>query len=325
MIFVGQSLIIGINMSRILVTGSQGLVGSAISRYVKSHPNGHEYFLLDRNHGDLTDPRHVEGIFEAFHPDYVIHTAAKVGGIGGNMAGHADYFYQNILMNTYLIHQCHLHKVKKLLAFSSVCVFPDDVVILREDVMHNGPPFSGNFAYANAKRMVDVQIRAYKSQYGYENWCSIIPGNIYGTNDLYSLTHGHVIPSLIHKLYLSTKEERAEFPVWGDGQSLREFVFADDLASILIRLIDMDKIPERLIISGFEQYSIADVVDMLVDISGFMGKVVYDPSKPNGQRNRQSDLSLLKSLFPDYKPIDLRSGLKQSYFWFTKNYPDVRF
>jgi len=313
-------------MAKILVTGSKGLVGSAISRLAQSKvfSENHEFFFTDRNHGDLTKEETVAYLFDFFKPDYVIHTAAKVGGIGGNMAGHADYFYNNILMNTHMIHQCHLHDVKKLLAFSSVCVFPDDVVMLREDVMHNGPPFAGNFAYANAKRMVDIQIRAYKSQYGHNNWCSIIPGNIYGTHDLYSLTHGHVIPSLIHKLYLAVQKKHDVFPVWGDGKSLREFIMSQDLALLLLQLIDKESLPERLIISGFQQYTIAEVVNMLVDISGFKGNVVFDPTKPTGQRNRQSDLSLLKSIFPDYKPIELSIGLRESYNWFVDNYPNVR-
>lgn len=311
-------------MARILVTGSDGLVGNAIQRRILMRESKHEYFFIGRKRANLMCPDEVASIFDEVKPEYVIHTAAKVGGIGGNMAGHADYFYNNILMNTYLIHQCHLHDVKKLLAFSSVCVFPDDVAILREDVMHNGPPFNGNFAYANAKRMVDVQIRAYKSQFGHQNWCSIIPGNIYGHHDLYSLTHGHVIPSLIHKLYLAVKDGDKEFPVWGDGQSLREFIYSEDLADVLLLLLERDDIPERLIVSGREQHSIADVVRMLVRISGFTGEVVYDPTKPNGQRNRQSDLTLLNTLFPNLKPIDLYDGLKISYKWFAANYPNVR-
>ena len=311
-------------MSRILVTGAKGLVGSAVQRRCQRLEGKHTFFFVGREDADLTNPRHVEGMFEAFKPDYVIHTAAKVGGIGGNMAGHADYFFQNILMNTYMIQQCHLHGVKKLLAFSSVCVFPDDVAILREDVMHNGPPFSGNFAYAHTKRMVDVQIRAYKSQFGHTNWCSIIPGNIYGTHDLYNLTHAHVIPSLIHKLFLAVRDGKKEFPVWGDGQSLREFIHSEDLADVLLHLIDQDEIPERLIVSGDRQYSIADIVRMLVNAAMFSGEVVWEASKPNGQRNRQSDLSLLRKIYPDFKPKDMYLGLVESYKWFAANYPNVR-
>lgn len=311
-------------MKTILVTGSKGLVGSAIKRYVQKHGSPHKWCFVERKHCDLLDPQAVQLMFDTMSPDFVIHTAAKVGGIGGNMAGHADYFYENILMNTHLIHQCHRHRVQKLLAFSSVCVFPDDVAILREDVMHNGPPFAGNFAYASAKRMVDVQIRAYKSQHGHQNWCSIIPGNIYGTHDLYNTTHGHVMPSLIHKLFLAIKNEQEVFPIWGDGQSLREFILSDDLAYILVQLLEKESIPERLMVSGFEQHSIAELVGMLVKCSGFKGRVEYDHSKPNGQRNRQSDLTLLRTIFPEFKHTDFYEGVSLSYRWFAENYPNVR-
>jgi GDP-L-fucose synthase len=309
---------------KILVTGSKGLVGSAIKRYVETHGSVHEFFFATRDDADVKNAAALTALFLRIQPDAVIHTAAKVGGIGGNMAGHADYFYENIIGNTNIIHQCHLSKVKKLLAFSSVCVFPDDVAILKEEVMHLGPPFVGNFAYAYAKRMVDVQIRAYKSQYGHQNWCSIIPGNIYGTHDLYNPVHGHVIPSLIHKLFLAEKNNTGEFPVWGDGQSLREFIYSEDLAKILVGLLDKESIPERLLVSGYQQYSIANVVEMLARHAKFQGKIVYDITKPNGQRNRQSDLSLLKSLFPEYVPTNLDTGLGISYNWFKDNYPNVR-
>lgn len=307
----------------VLVTGSSGLVGSAVKRRARSICSNLSFYFATRADGDLTVEGDVARLFQEIKPHYVIHTAAKVGGIGGNMAGHADYFYQNILINAHVINQSYIHRVEKLLAFSSVCVFPDNCQILKEDVIHDGPPFSGNFAYAYAKRMVDVQIQAYKAQLGVKNYCSVIPGNIYGTHDLYSLTHGHVIPSLIHKLYLA-KHNKTDLNVWGDGKSLREFIHADDLAFILIELLKMDTIPDRLLVSGFKQYSIQEVVNALVEASDFKGEVVYDPTKPNGQRNRQSDLSRLRGLFPDYQPIELSEGLKESYDWFEKNYPTVR-
>jgi GDP-L-fucose synthase len=306
---------------KVLVTGGNGLVGNAIRRLAKN--TDYDFWFLTRERADLRNPADVAEAFAYFKPDYVIHTAAKVGGIGGNMMGHADYFYENILINAHVIHYAAKHRVQKLLAFSSVCVFPDDVQMLKEEVIHNGPPFSGNFAYAHAKRMVDVQIRAYKSQHNIQNFCSVIPGNIYGTHDLYNLDHGHVIPSLIHKIYRAKKEGKP-LNVWGDGKSLREFIYSDDLAKILLGLLELKEVPERLLVSGFKQYSIKEVVDMLVSAARFEGPVIFDPAKPNGQRNRQSDLSLLKSLFPDYQPIDLQEGLRNSYNWFEGNYPNVR-
>lgn len=307
---------------KILITGKNGLVGSAIRKKSKEEQDL-DFIFVGREDYDLTKENEVDSLFATHRPDYVIHTAAKVGGIGGNMIGHADYFYQNILINSFLIHHAWKYKVEKLLAFSSVCVFPDDSQILKEENMHNGPPFAGNFAYAYAKRMVDVQIRAYKNQHSIKNYCSIIPSNIIGAHDLYDLQHGHVLPSLIHKIYLA-KKNKTDLEVWGDGQSLREFIFADDLAIILINLLKQKEIPERLTVAGNKQHSIKEMVDMLVKASQFEGRVIFNASKPNGQRNRKSDLSLLNSIFPNFNFTNTEEAIKISYNWFSENYPNVR-
>jgi GDP-L-fucose synthase len=307
---------------KILVTGGNGLVGNAIKKNASKNSQ-FDFIFVGREDYDLTKENQVESLFLRYKPNYVIHTAAKVGGIGGNMVGHADYFYQNILINSFLIHHSWKHDVEKLLAFSSVCVFPDDSQILKEDNMHNGPPFSGNFAYAFAKRMVDVQIRAYKQQHGIKNYCSIIPSNIIGTHDFYDLRHGHVLPSLIHKIYLA-KKNNSDLEVWGDGKSLREFIFADDLAVALVELLKKQNIPERLTIAGDKQHSIKEIVDMLVKVSGFTGKVIFNEDKPNGQRSRQSDLSLFNSLFPNFSFTNIEEAVRISYSWFDKNYPSLR-
>jgi len=307
---------------KILVTGGNGLVGNAIKKVALKNPQ-FDFIFIGREDYDLTKENEVESLFLKHKPNYVIHTAAKVGGIGGNMIGHADYFYQNILINSFFIHYAWKHNVEKLLAFSSVCVFPNDSQILKEENMHNGPPFSGNFAYAYAKRMVDVQIRAYKEQYNIKNYCSIIPSNIIGTHDFYNLQHGHVLPSLMHKIYLA-KKNNSDLEVWGDGKSLREFIFADDLAVALVDLLKKDNIPERLTIAGNKQNSIKEIVDMLVKASGFNGQVIFNGAKPNGQRNRQSDLSLFNALFPNFNFTNTEDSIRISYNWFEKNYPNVR-
>jgi len=307
---------------KILVTGGNGLVGNAIKKVALKNPQ-FDFVFIGREDYDLTKENEVESLFLKHKPNYVIHTAAKVGGIGGNMIGHADYFYQNILINSFFIHYAWKHNVEKLLAFSSVCVFPNDSQILKEENMHNGPPFSGNFAYAYAKRMVDVQIRAYKEQYNIKNYCSIIPSNIIGTHDFYNLQHGHVLPSLMHKIYLA-KKNNSNLEVWGDGKSLREFIFADDLAVALVDLLKKDNIPERLTIAGNKQNSIKEIVDMLVKASGFNGQVIFNGAKPNGQRNRQSDLSLFNALFPNFNFTNTEDAIRISYNWFEKNYPNVR-
>ncbi len=309
------------NMKTVLITGANGLCGNAIRRLALKYL--YKFIYITHQDADLTKEDVVLDIYNDYKPNYVIHTAAKVGGIGGNEAGHGDFFHDNILINTHMIHYAKEFNVEKMIAFSSVCVFPDDLAKLQEDRMHDGPVYASNFAYGYAKRMVDIQIQAYKQQFGITNYCSVIPGNIWGPNDLYNIKTGHVIPSLIHKLFLAEQDD-TDFIVWGDGKSLREFIYVDDLAKIVLDMLSFDKLPERLIVSGPIQYSIREIVEKLLDISGFSGILKYDTSKPNGQRSRPSDLSLFYSYFPNFSFTNIDKGLKESYKWFCNNYPNIR-
>lgn len=306
---------------RVLVTGSNGLCGSAIKRL--SSQSSHDFTFITRDDGDLRSKECVKNIFKKNKPDYVIHTAARVGGILGNEKAHETFFYENILINANVIHECVINNVKKLFAFSSVCVFPDDLSQLDENKMHNGPVFESNFAYGYAKRMVDVHIRSSEKQYGVKNWVSVIPGNIFGPNDLYSIDSGHLMPALIHKLYLA-RRDGTNFTVWGDGKSLREFIYVDDLARMLIDMLDIDTPFNKIIISGRKEFSIKEVVDILLKVSNFQGRVVWDKSKPNGQRTRVSSKNRVDSLFNDFEYTSLESGIKACWDWFVENYPNVR-
>lgn len=308
-------------MKKILITGGNGLCGSALKRHCLFFGDN-RYSFIGRDYGDLTILENVKLMYDEIQPDYVVHTAAEVGGIGGNEAHHAEFFYNNILMNTYMIDQARKHNVEKMIVFSSVCVFPDGTK-LQEDNMHNGPVFSGNFAYGHAKRMVDIQIQAYQQQYGIKNYCSVIPGNIFAGNDAYNIDYGHVIPSLIHKIYLA-KKNNTDFTVWGNGSAKREFIYADDLARIIFGLLTKEELPLRLIVSGPQQHTIKEMVEKLVRVAKFEGNVVWDETKPNGQHARPSDLSLLYSLFPDFEFTDIDTALEISYNWFVENYPNVR-
>jgi len=177
-------------MTKVLVTGGYGMVGSAMESQIK----------LSRETCDLTNPKQTEKLFQLIKPDGVIHCAGKVGGIGGNSNYKGEYFYDNLMINTNVIEAARKAGVKNLVAFLSTCVFPDKVKYpLTVDQIQLGEPHESNYPYAYAKRMADVQIRAYREQYGI-NYTSIIPSNIYGPNDNFSLEHGHVMAMLIHKL-----------------------------------------------------------------------------------------------------------------------------
>jgi len=295
-----------------VITGGSGLIGSAFEKGVK---------LTSKR--DLTDYDKAKFAIAMYKPDVVVHCAAKVGGVGANMQFPADFFMDNIRMNTNVIQACHELKIPKLVSFLSTCVFPDKVEYpLDETKIELGPPHSSNFAYAYAKRMADVQIRAFNQQYGTQ-YFSVIPCNVYGPNDNYSLEVGHVIPMLIHKCYLA-KKNRKTFEVWGDGTPLREFVYSKDVANIVDLLIQKYKGTDPVIISNPTEYSIKQVVDLIVQYMGFKGKVKWLTDKPNGQHRKPSSNAKLLSIIGDYEFTTLEKGLKESIEWFILNYPNVR-
>ena len=300
-------------MKKVLITGGYGMVGSAMESQIK----------LSRETCDLTNPRQTNKLFRLIKPDGVIHCAGKVGGIGGNSNYKGEYFYDNLMINTNVIEAARKSGVKNLVAFLSTCVFPDKVKYpLTVDQIQLGEPHESNYPYAYAKRMADVQIRAYREQYGI-NYTSIIPSNIYGPNDNFSLEHGHVMPMLIHKLYLA-KKNKTDFTVWGSGKPLREFIYSKDIAKIAEWTLFNYKGTDPLIISGDEEISIKDLVELLVDEFKFKGKVIFDKTKPDGQLRKPSDNSKIKELLPDFEYTPFEQGIKETVNWFIENYDEAR-
>src|SRR3990167_4825145 len=306
---------------KILVTGKNGLIGTALLRASKSL--SHQVVFVGREDADLTKEDEVESLFRLVKPDWVVHTAAKVGGIGGNIKEPAAYFYQNILMNSFMIHYAWKYGITKFLAFSSVCVFPDGIPILKENLMLQGEPYYTQYAYAGAKRAIDIQIQAYKKQYGIQNYCSIIPANIFGKSDYYNLDSAHVIPSLIHKIY-NAKKQNQPLKVWGDGTPKREFIYSEDLAKIIFKILDLKTIPERIIISNDTQLTIREVVEKLCVAAQFKGEVIWETDKPKGQLARPSDLSLLRSFIVNPLYTKAEEALAASFRWFEENYASAR-
>jgi len=301
-------------MKRILVTGGNGLVGSQF--------NGDEYAYFSSQECDLRNRGDAENVIK-HNWDAIIHCAAKVGGIMGNMNHKGEFFYDNIMINTNVIEASRKFGVEKLIVFLSTCVFPDNVEYpLTESKIHLGPPHTSNDAYAYAKRMADVQVRAYKEQYGLQYTC-VIPTNIYGPHDNFDVENGHVIPSLIHKCYLA-KLNKEPFYVWGSGKPLREFIHSQDVANITKWILENYEGDEPIILSTSEEISIKNVVHMIADAFEFDGPIIWMDEKPDGQFRKPSDNSKLKSLMPNYKFIPLDEGIKETVYWFVENYDKAR-
>lgn len=297
---------------KLLVTGGRGLVGSAINADVKL---GREFNLINSIETDQA--------FKMHNPTHVIHCAGKVGGVGGNMNFKGDYFYDNLMINTNVIESARKNGVKNLVCFLSTCVFPDKVEYpLTEAKVHLGVPHDSNYPYAYAKRMADIQIRAYREQYGI-NYTSVIPTNIYGPNDNFSLEHGHVMPMLIHKLY-KAKRDGTDFTVWGSGKPLREFIYSKDIARLAEWAVRNYNETEPIIFGTSEEVSIKDMVDLLIQEFNFKGKVIFDKDKPEGQFRKPSDNSKLKSYLPDFEFTPFEQGIKETVKWFIENYETAR-
>lgn len=299
-------------MKKTLVTGSKGLVGSMINADVK----------ISREY-DLMDIKQVDSMFDLHKPKYVINCAAKVGGIGANMNNMGQYFYENLMIATNVIESARRNQVEKLINFSSTCIFPEKVEYpLTEDKIHIGPPHETNYGYGYAKRVADIQIKAYNQQYD-TKYFSVIPCNIYGPNDNFNIENSHVIPSLIHKVYLA-KMNNKNVVVWGTGKPLREFIYSKDVADISEKLLNTYSDTKSIILSTSQEISIEELVFTICDVLKFNNNVIFDKSKPDGQFRKPSDNSYLKSIIGEYKFTSLKDGLEETIDFFIKNYNTLR-
>jgi GDP-L-fucose synthase len=302
----------------ILITGGRGLLGSALKVV---DPRGHRMVFIDRYHCDLMKYDRVkEWVGSGFAA--VIHTAGRVGGIGRNLNSPAQQFHENIIINTNVIHACYETGVNKLIAFSSACAFPANVSPFVEENFHHGEPFPAHRSYAYAKRMVDIQIEAYRQQYNV-NYCCVIPGNLLGPGDNYSLTESHVIPALIHKAYIANKEN-TPLEVWGDGSASREFIYSEDLACACMDMLESSSdLPQRLIISGEREYKIKDIAEIIAKCMK-VDSIKWLTDKPNGQLSRPSSIAKFRSMFPSFKFTNMEDAIKSSCEWFINNYSIAR-
>jgi len=298
---------------RLLITGGSGLVGKALFELEPSA------IVVSSHEFDLTKEHDVESMFRVHRPTHVIHLAGKVGGVGTNMKYPVQFYEDNTLMNTLVLKYAHKYNVDRLVSFMSTCVFPNEVEYpLEPHKMHLGEPHFSNFGYAYAKRMIEVQTRAYNTQYN-RRWFTVIPTNVYGPYDNYNLEDSHVIPALIHKCYLA-KKNNVPWTIWGTGNAIREFIYSKDLAQITLWLLNNYAEVFPIIVSTSDQTTINDVVKLIAQKMKFTGDIVFDKSKPEGQQRKPSDITPLKTLMPYYQFTSINDGLNSTIDWFLSNY-----
>jgi len=314
---------------KILVTGGTGLVGKAIQKYSDFIETGYEYIFLSSKDCDLTDYKQTKLCFEKNQPNYIIHLAAIVGGLYKNMNSKVEMLEGNLMINQNVLKCAHEIKVEKVLSCLSTCIFPDKTSYpINEKMLHDGPPHDSNYCYAYAKRILEIQSRAYREQYG-DNFITVIPTNIYGEHDNFNLKDAHVIPALIHKCYLS-KKNNEDFVVFGTGKPLRQFIYSTDLARLMIWCLKNYNESESIIIAPDEkdEVSIRDIALMISKNFDYSHRIKFDSSKSDGQYKKTADNSKLKYLYgefnADLKLIQIENGISNSVKWFINNYEIAR-
>ena len=308
---------------KILITGGSGMVGFGI-KTIKNNYN-YEFNFLSSKDCDLTKYEETYNYFKEYNPDYVIHLAAYVGGLFKNMNFKVDMLEKNLLINFNVLKVCHELNVKKVVSCLSTCIFPDKTTYpINEDMLHNGPPHNSNDAYAYAKRMLEIHSKAYQEQYG-DNFVCVIPTNIYGENDNYSLEDGHVIPALIHRCYLC-KQKREKFTVRGTGKPLRQFIYSQDLAKLIMWVLEKYEEKDSIILSVGEkdEVSIEYVARQIAKAYDYEHMIEFDSSFSDGQFKKTADNSKLMELYGEYKFINFEDGIKKSVDWFIKNFDNCR-
>ena len=309
-------------MKKILVTGGTGLVGSAIKTISKNYD--YDFLFLSSKDCDLTNYTDTFELFSNYAPDYVIHLAAYVGGLFKNMKYKVDMFEKNILINTNVLKVCHEFRVKKVVSCLSTCIFPDKTTYpIDETMLHNGAPHFSNDAYAYAKRMLDVQSRAYQEQYN-DNFICVIPTNIYGPHDNFNLQDSHVIPGLIHKCYLA-KQKGKPFVIAGTGTPLRQFIYSEDLAILILWSLENYSEIEPIIlsVSESEEKSINFIATCIAKKFNYEN-LIFDKEKPDGQFKKTANNSKLLARIQNFAFTPIEEGISKTVEWFVANYKNSR-
>jgi len=296
--------------SKIYVAGNTGLVGSAIVRML--HRKGYTNILsTPSSHFDLRRQDDVERFFKTNEPEYVYLAAAKVGGIGANKDYPGHFIYDNLMIQSNIIHAARKFGAKKLLFLGSSCIYPKmcDQPI-KEEYLMTGPLEPTNDAYAIAKIAGIKMCQAYRKQYGF-NAISLMPTNLYGPNDNFDLETSHVLPALIRKFH----EANDEVTLWGDGSAMREFLHVDDLAeSCFACMLNYDE-PEPINVGTGEDVTIKELANIISEVVGFSGSISWDIEKPNGTPRKVLNVDKIKSLGWEPK-IALKEGIKSTYEWY---------
>jgi len=299
-------------MGKIFVTGHRGMVGSALVRAFKKQSSDNQLLLANRDELDLLDQASVEKFIERERPDVVINAAAKVGGIHANNTYPADFIYQNLLVNTNLIHSAWKYGVNRFLNLGSSCIYPRACQQpIKEEYLLTGPLEKTNEAYALAKIAGLEMTRHYRNQYDVL-FHSGMPTNLYGPGDNYHSENSHVLPAMIRRFHEAKEANADEVVIWGTGKPRRELMHVDDLASGVLFILGLEQPPDWVNLGTGIDHSILEIAELVKQVTGFQGRIVNDLTKQDGMPVKRLDVTLVNSL--GWKAsMPLEKGVQSTY------------
>ena len=303
---------------RVCVTGGDGFLGSFVQE-VLAERGAKDVFIPLIDDYDLTDRDNIKRMLADSKPDVIIHLAALAGGIGANRARPAEFFYKNLMMGVPLMHEAWESGVGKFVAIGTICAYPKFTPVpFQEENLWDGYPEETNAPYGLAKKMLLVQAQAYREQYGF-NAIYLLPVNLYGPRDNFNLETSHVIPALIRKMVDARGRGDKEVVLWGDGTPTREFFYAGDAARGIVMAAERYNGSEPVNLGAGMEISIRDLADLIGELSGFEGEIVWDTSKPNGQPRRALDTQRAREFFGFEAQMPFKEGLKNTIGWYLEN------
>ena len=303
--------------SKVVVTGGTGFIGTHVVEALRAV--GADVFVARHDEYDLTRQADAARLFEEHPADVVFHLAGHVGGIGANAARPADFFYRNLTMGTFVLHEAWRAGARQLVAAGAGCGYPEHAPTpLRERSFWDGPPQAESAPYSLAKRMLHVQAQAYWRQHGFPV-VLVVPGNVYGPRDNFDLDDAHVIPALVRKFVEAADDGLPSVTVWGSGKPVRDFIYVADVARGMLRAAERCAGPALLNLASGRGTSIAEVVAALREITAYPGTVVWDDSRPDGQARRVFDVSLAQKKLGFSAATPLRDGLAATAAWYRRH------
>lgn len=312
-------------MIKIIVTGGSGMVGRCLKDLVDDNKDEKQkWYFLSSKDCDLTNIDMIDKLFDKIKPKYVIHLANNTGGLYKNLKERVTMFRDNVRMNENILEICNKYDVQKAIFFLSSCMFPHNPskFPMNELMVHQSEPHPSNEGFAYSKRMMELQCRNYNDQYGRQYIC-LIPVNLYGPYDNFSLTNSHVIPGLIHRFY-KAKVNNENLIMYGTGKPLRQFVYCYDIAKITLRVLFNYNDTKSLICCN-DEISIKDLTYLIATLSNCdTDRIKHDLTKSDGCQKKTVNGNLLKDIFPDFRYTALEDGLRQTIEWFNKNYDKCR-